>query len=273
MTTSNSSGLSADAKEFVPFLPNPPANTIPLYIDENTIASVYTIAPQEPSQLIYPSMSEIEFRLPPSTNENLSPLILLPTNGCYPGTGIPNFYPVEYPEPSLIGYSLPQSKSNSSSTFRPQRGSNHSNSRNPHPTNPKRASRIIQTRFPAQKKENCVDINENDSNAFKLRTEDFPSLSIPPSSHLEKSPTPLPASTETKLVEILSFKFIYQHQSILLDRYLLGTLLFLAHDLNPHLHLVLNDPIKVSHQQRNHRNQHLHNLRPTKQHPRKLKTN
>lgn len=198
MTTSTSSGLSADAKEFVPFLPNPPANTIPLYIDENTIASVYTIPPQDPSQLIYPSIPEIEFRLPPTTNDNSSQLILLPTNGCFSGTAMSNFYPMEYSEPALIGYPP--------STFRPQRGSNHSNNRNSHPTNTKRASRIIQTRFPAQKKEDSINSNGNDPNSFKLRAEDFPTLSIPlPQS--EKTRTPLPASTETKSVETRFFRF------------------------------------------------------------------
>ncbi|CAM4857053.1 unnamed protein product [Rotaria socialis] len=40
MTTAPSSGLSPEAKEFVPLVQNPTAS-IPLYVDENTVASIY----------------------------------------------------------------------------------------------------------------------------------------------------------------------------------------------------------------------------------------
>lgn len=56
MSASPSSGLSAEAKEFVPLGQNP-AISIPLYVDENTVASIYP-SDQHPLmvQAIYPMM-------------------------------------------------------------------------------------------------------------------------------------------------------------------------------------------------------------------------
>ena len=56
MTTSPSSGLSPEAKEFVPLVQNS-AISIPLYVDENTVASIYH-SDQQPLmvQTIYPMM-------------------------------------------------------------------------------------------------------------------------------------------------------------------------------------------------------------------------
>jgi hypothetical protein len=56
MTTSPSSSLSAEAKEFVPLVQTP-TRSIPLYVDENTIASIYS-SDQSPFmiQTIYPMM-------------------------------------------------------------------------------------------------------------------------------------------------------------------------------------------------------------------------
>lgn len=180
MTTFTSTGLSADAKEFIPLLSIPSPATIPLYVDENIITSVYTTEPQQQT-LIYPliKIPEIEFHIPSSTNDNSSQIVLLPTPGCYPGTPMSTFYSIDYPEQPLINYSLPQqqSKSNRISTFRPKRGFNHS-------TNDKRTSRGTHSR--------SNRTNDNKS-AFQLRAEDFPSLPMN-----EKIPTllPLPIDTE-----------------------------------------------------------------------------
>jgi hypothetical protein len=81
MTTSPSSGLSPEAKEFVPLVQNPTAS-IPLYVDENTVASIYP-SDQQPLmvQTIYPMMitnskvadniqfPEIEFHIQPSQQQ------------------------------------------------------------------------------------------------------------------------------------------------------------------------------------------------------------
>ncbi|CAF3981219.1 unnamed protein product [Rotaria magnacalcarata] len=145
MTTSSLSTLSADAKEFVPSVSIPHLTTIPLYINESTVASVYS--PQSlQQQLIYPLLKgpEIEFHIqssqefhidsshtnPPqsSITPNRSQIVLLPTNRCYPEAQIlypPNdqssgFYP--------INYSFSQPKSNRISSHHQQRGGiNHSN--------------------------------------------------------------------------------------------------------------------------------------------------
>jgi hypothetical protein len=116
MTTSPSSGLSPEAKEFVP-LAQTPITSIPLYVDENTIASIYPSDQQQQHplmvQAIYPMMitnskvnettnsnllqfPEIEFHIQPSQQQqfhidscantngnssthNTSQIILLPT--------------------------------------------------------------------------------------------------------------------------------------------------------------------------------------------------
>ena len=81
MTTSPSSGLSPEAKEFVPLVQNP-TSSIPLYVDENTVASIYP-SDQQPLmvQTIYPMMitnskvtdnlqfPEIEFHIQPSQQQ------------------------------------------------------------------------------------------------------------------------------------------------------------------------------------------------------------
>jgi len=86
MTTSPSSGLSAEAKEFVPLVQTTPAS-IPLYVDENTVATIYS-SEQVPFmiQTIYPMMisntkmadlssnnllpvPEIEFHIQPSQQQ------------------------------------------------------------------------------------------------------------------------------------------------------------------------------------------------------------
>jgi hypothetical protein len=129
MTTSPSSGLSPEAKEFVPLIQNP-TSSIPLYVDENTVASIYP-SDQQPLmvQTIYPMMitnskvadnlqfPEIEFHIqssqqqqfhidsctniqqPSSTNgnssatNNTSQIVLLPTTN--PATGVTptGYYP------------------------------------------------------------------------------------------------------------------------------------------------------------------------------------
>jgi hypothetical protein len=182
MTTS---GLSPDAKEFIPLLSMPPLTTIPLYVDENIIASVYTTEPQQ-QRLIYPliKVPEIEFHIPSSTNDNPSQIVLLPPPGCYPGTPMSSFYPIDYPDQSFINYSMQQPKSNRISAIRPQRGSNHS-------ANNKRISRGINSRPAPQK----YRTNNDDESSFQLRADDFPSLPM-----TEKIPTPLLASIDTELV-------------------------------------------------------------------------
>lgn len=81
MTTSPSSGLSPEAKEFVPLVQNP-TTSIPLYVDENTVASIYP-SDHQPLMLqtIYPMMMtntkgtdniqfpEIEFHIQPSQQQ------------------------------------------------------------------------------------------------------------------------------------------------------------------------------------------------------------
>jgi len=133
MTTSPSSGLSPEAKEFVPLVQNP-ATSIPLYVDENTVASIYP-SDQQPLmvQTIYPMMitnskvadniqfPEIEFHIQPSQQQqfhidsctniqqasstngnsstnNTSQIVLLPTTN--PATAVtPTGY---YPGPQII---------------------------------------------------------------------------------------------------------------------------------------------------------------------------
>jgi hypothetical protein len=181
MTTSTSTGLSADAKEFIPSLIIPPPTTIPLYVDENIIASVYTTEPQQQT-LIYPliKMPEIEFRIPPSANDNSSQMAFLSTPGCYPGTPMSTFYPIDYSDQPLINYSLPQQqqpKSNRISTFRPKRGLNH-------PTNNKRTPKGTHSRS---------NRTNDDKSAFQLRAEDFPSLPMN-----DKIPTPVSVPNDTE---------------------------------------------------------------------------
>ena len=245
MPTFSASGLSAEAKEFVPLHPNPPANTIPLYIDGNTIASIYTIAPQEQTPLMYPPIREIEFRISPTVNDNPPPLVLFPAPGCYPGTAITSFYPMEYPEPSMISYPLSPAKSNQSSRLRPQRGSNNQPmNRKSHPTSSKSAAKIIQTRFPAQKKENTPAIKRTDQNSFQIRPEDFPGLST-------SQPQSTPVSIDTKFVEKLASKFReILSCTLLVPQQPPGVPSFPDHDLCPHLHLVRNELIKAYHQRR-----------------------
>jgi len=225
MTTSTSSSLSPDAKEFIPLVQIPPPTTIPLYVGQNTRASVYSTEQQQQS-LIYPliKIPEIEFHIQSSsTNANTSHIVLLPTTGCYPGTEIPTLYPIDYSEQSLINYSVQQPKSNQISSFRSQHsGNNHSSYRNSHydqqrssfnnhqnfhSTNSKRISRGIHTRSIQQhKKEKKENFNENvDESPFKFRSEDFPILPInnQPS---DKIPVQSFASTDTKLVYITEFR-------------------------------------------------------------------
>jgi hypothetical protein len=208
MTTSPSTGLSPEAKEFVPLIQIPPP-TIPLYIDEHPIRSIYP-----PEQLIYPLIKfpEVEFHIQPSqqfhidscsnnqsqsatNNNNTSQIVLLPTNGCYPGTQIlyssNNQSSQFYPEQSRINYSHQQPKSNRISTFRPQRGTYHSvNQRNSHYNQQESTTLNNHRNFHKrgnhsrqnneQKKENLnYHINENESR-FQFRAEDFPGLPINP---------------------------------------------------------------------------------------------
>lgn len=127
MTTSPSSGLSAEAKEFVPLL-QPSPTSIPLYVDENTVASIYP-SDQTPVmiQTIYPMMisntkmtdlssptllpfPEIEFHIQPSQQQQFqidsssntsastggtSQIVLLPTNNGNAATSLTaGYYPV-----------------------------------------------------------------------------------------------------------------------------------------------------------------------------------
>jgi len=232
MTTSPSSGLSPEAKEFVPFIQIPPSTTIP---------SVYS--PEQHQSLIYPLMKfpEIEFHIQPtqqysnnrsqsSTNDNTSQIILLPTTGCYPNSQIlyssndrsSTYYPIDYSEQSVMNYSLQQPKSNRISSFRQPRGINHRNThydqqestsfnnrRHFYSTNNQRISRGSvssrsiqqhdeqkQENFNYQNNENDYHIN-NDENPFKLRPEDFPSLPIN-NQQSEKIPSQSVISTNTK---------------------------------------------------------------------------
>ena len=128
MTTSPSSGLSPEAKEFVP-IGQTPTPSIPLYVDENTVASIYP-SDQQPLmvQAIYPMMMtttnskvsenspfpEIEFHIQPSqqqqfhidscanlsqtgsstntnhnsSNNHTSQIVLLPTTNSAAATGV-----------------------------------------------------------------------------------------------------------------------------------------------------------------------------------------
>ena len=201
MTTSPSTGLSPEAKEFIPLIQIPPP-TIPLYINENPITSVY---PSE-QQLIYPLIKfpEIDFHIQPSqqfhidscTNNqtlssindtNTSQIVLLPTTGCYPGPQIlyssnnpsSQFYPEQR---SGINYTHQQPpKSNRISTFRPQRGTyrqqnSHYNHRNFNSTDSKPISRGNHSyQHNEQKKEN---VNNDDKSRYQFRAEDFPDLPI-----------------------------------------------------------------------------------------------
>lgn len=142
MTTSPSSGLSPEAKEFVP-IGQTPTTSIPLYVDENTVASIYPSDHQPLMvQAIYPMMitnskvtdlsfPEIEFHIQPSqqqqfhidscanisqtgsstnnsnsSNTNTSQIMLLPTTN---SAGTPTgYYPgaqILYPtNESLTGF-------------------------------------------------------------------------------------------------------------------------------------------------------------------------
>lgn len=132
MTTS-SSGLSPEAKEFVPLVQNP-APSIPLYVDENTVASIYA-SDQQPLmvQTIYPMMitnsketdnisfPEIEFHIQPSqqqqfhidsctnvqqqsstngttSSNNPSQIVLLPITNPTTAVTLTGYYP----EPQII---------------------------------------------------------------------------------------------------------------------------------------------------------------------------
>jgi hypothetical protein len=129
MTTSPSSGLSPEAKEFIPLVQNP-APSIPLYVDENTVASIYP-SDQQPLmvQTIYPMMittnskvadnvpfPEIEFHIQPSQQQqfhidsctnisqasstngnsstnNTSQIVLLPTTNSATAVTPTGYYP------------------------------------------------------------------------------------------------------------------------------------------------------------------------------------
>jgi hypothetical protein len=129
MTTSPSSGLSPEAKEFIPLVQNP-APSIPLYVDENTVASIYP-SDQQPLmvQTIYPMMittnskvadnvpfPEIEFHIQPSQQQqfhidactnipqasstngnsstnNTSQIVLLPTSNSATAVTPTGYYP------------------------------------------------------------------------------------------------------------------------------------------------------------------------------------
>ncbi|CAF1302491.1 unnamed protein product [Adineta steineri] len=160
MTTSQPSDLSPEAKEFIPLIQIPPSTGIPLYIDDKSIATVYSSDQQQQQQqqtLFYPLMKfpEVEFHVQTpqqfhidsnnqshrSTNGNNSQIVLVPTNGCYPNPQIfystnnqsSTFYPIGCTEPlppSSMNYSHQQPKMNSISSFhhQQQRGVNHSSS-------------------------------------------------------------------------------------------------------------------------------------------------
>lgn len=199
MTTSTtSSGLSPEAKEFVPIvqiLPSLPTQ-IPLYIGENTIASVYST---EQQPIIYPliKIPEIDFHIPSSNNESTSQIVLLPTPECYPGPPMSTFYPIDY--------SIPQTKPNRISLFHSQRRNNNqslfqNNSHHEQISNSKRTtkkkdqSRSIQQQQQQQKKQE--NSNGNDIQ-FKFRSEDFPTLKISDNIPIQPS-----TSMDTKLVNI-----------------------------------------------------------------------
>lgn len=138
MSASPSSGLSAEAKEFVPLVQTPTTASIPLYVDENAVASIYS-SDQLPFviQTIYPMMignpkmtetapnnllpfPEIEFHIQSSQQQHFhidsctshpqasstnasstttSQIILLPTTAAGPAAVTPTGY---YPAPQMI---------------------------------------------------------------------------------------------------------------------------------------------------------------------------
>ena len=138
MSASPASGLSAEAKEFVPLVQTPTTASIPLYVDENAVASIYS-SDQPPFviQTIYPMMisnskmtetapnnllpfPEIEFHIQPSQQQQFhmdscsshpqasstnasstttSQIVLLPTTAAGPAAGTPTGY---YPAPQMI---------------------------------------------------------------------------------------------------------------------------------------------------------------------------
>lgn len=155
MTTSSLSALSADAEEFVPSVSISSQATIPLYLNENPLGTIYPTEQQQQQQqpLIYPLLKvpEIEFHIqptqqfhidscinhqtPPSTNPNPLPIVLLPPATCYPEPPIfypsnnqpSSFYSIDYAEPSLTNYSQHQPKSKRISSYhQPRDGFNNS---------------------------------------------------------------------------------------------------------------------------------------------------
>jgi hypothetical protein len=130
------------------------------------------------------------------------------------------FYQIDYPEQSVINYSLQQPKSNRISSYPSQRGINHPLNRNSHhekneltllnnhqnfsSINSKRISKGIHSHSIQQKKEN---FNQNDDNEilFKFRAEDFPTLPIN-NQQSDKIQTQSLTSTDIKLVCILKFR-------------------------------------------------------------------
>ncbi|UJR09403.1 hypothetical protein I4U23_013645 [Adineta vaga] len=209
MTTYSSSGLSAEAKEFVPLL----LNSSP-----TAIAPIYS-SNQQP--MIYPLMKypEIEFHIPSAqqfhmNTNNTSQIMLLPTAGCFPTTPIlystheqsSAFYPME--QPSLMNYSSRQPNSNRISSVHQQHGANHSisihNRRNFNSTNSKTSSkgnnrsRPIQQQHEQRKENSKNDQINDDETTFKLRSEDFPSLLVD-NQQLDKVPTQSQVSINTKI--------------------------------------------------------------------------
>ncbi|CAF0788715.1 unnamed protein product [Adineta ricciae] len=219
MTTSSSSGLSPEAKEFVPVILNPSSTTIP------------TIYSSDQQAMIYPLMKypEMDFRMPPNqqfhlNTNNTSQIMLLPTPGCYPATQIlypPHeqssvFYPIDYNPCSLMNYSLSHPNSIRISSARQQNGANHSNTpsseitsfnarRNFHSTNSKHQPKSNRARPNQQQYEQRKDIAKSSNNnqvkmngtLFKLRTEDFPSLPMG-NSQPEKTAIQSQTSVDTK---------------------------------------------------------------------------
>lgn len=228
MTTSTASGLSAEAKEFVPSVQIPSPTAVPLYINDNSVASVYSS--EQPQSLIYPLIKfpEIELRLQssqPSSNINPSPIVLLPSTAYYPGTQM--IYPLDYNEQlPLANYGYQPTKSNRISSYRSQRGSNQNqqtvssnNRRLFNISNHKRIPKNVSSRPIEQQEkpktensnyENVYQVNDH-KNPFEFRSEDFPSL---PMNNVHQQSDKVVAqvlpSTDTKLVEIklysLNFK-------------------------------------------------------------------
>ena len=239
MTTLLSSGLSPEAKEFVPSTQIPCATTIPLYTNENPFPSVYST---EQQSLVYPliEVPEVEFHVQPSQqfhidshahnqsqssiNVNTSQTFLLPTSESYSGSGGEVFYssndqtvfhPIDYREQlSLIDYPYQQTaKSNRISSYRQPRDTQHSsyNYRNFYPKNNKRvsrgriSSRQIQQHNKQNKEnyQNCTnDYHSHDNgSSFEFQQEDFPSLPIT-KQQTTNIMTQSTASNHTKLVRI-----------------------------------------------------------------------